>query len=213
MRHPILSDIICRLLVAAGVIVAAVILLPAPTRAAPGWCGNAGLTATEVTICTDEGLSRLDARLEALRGAPGSGTAGVSLQQREWLVERNRCGVRIDCIEAAYLDRIAAMTPPEQTATAPQSVEQTAAAPQGLLRPWCDGTLNPSERTICATPRLADFDAALGAVYGSVKARDSDAAQMTWLRDRRDACGTDVECLLGAYVERIGDLGARIRTR
>ena len=79
------------------------------------------------------------------------------------------------------------------------------------LRPWCDGRRNSTEEVICRTPRLADMDAALGAVYGAAKAADGDRAQMSWLRQKRDACGTDPQCIGLAYLERIVELGARIR--
>ena len=200
---------------------AALALLALPAAApAQSWCGSEGLTPTERTICDDVILSRLDRRLTELYTAEGAGRAGLSLAQRDWLRRRNACGTDVVCIEMAYRDRIRRLEPRRPArrddlpmAQIPRHPDETGApAPSGgLLRPWCGGTLNRTERVICRTPRLADMDAALGAVYGSVKAADGDRAQMAWLRQERDGCGTDPQCIGQAYLERIVELGARLR--
>lgn len=203
----------------AFLIVLGLLALP-HAAAAQSWCGNPGLTPTERTICNDVILSRLDRRLTELYTAPGAGYAGISLGQREWLKRRDACGTDVVCIEMAYRDRIRRLEPNATgsrdelpMAQIPRYDEDRPAAPPAgaLLRPWCDGRLNPTEQVICRTPRLADMDAALGAVYGAAKAADGDGAQMAWLRQERDACGTDAQCIGLAYLERIVELGARIR--
>ena len=74
-------------------------------------------------------------------------------------------------------------------------------------RPWCNAErLNPTEQSICADGDLSRLDALLELVYGRTTARDDDAAQLAWLRSERDACGTDVACIAGAYTARIGEL-------
>lgn len=204
-------------------------LLALPHAApAQSWCGTPGLTATETTICNDLILSRLDRRLTELYTAGGAGYAGISLSQREWLDRRDACGRDVVCIEMAYRDRIRRLEPkdgargrgelpmaqiPNYGADEPPAASAGNAPDPGtgLLRPWCDGTLNATEEVICRTPRLADMDAALGAVYGAAKAADDDRAQMSWLRQERDDCGTDAQCIGLAYLERIVELGARIR--
>jgi uncharacterized protein len=80
-------------------------LAASPTVAAtPSWCSATTLNSSERTICADENLGRLDLQLneayrEALHVAP-------DLDQRDWLVERNRCGRRLTCLEDAYRSRI-----------------------------------------------------------------------------------------------------------
>lgn len=76
-------------------------------------------------------------------------------------------------------------------------------------RPWCDARrLNPTEETICADRDLSRLDALLEQVYGRTNARDNDEAQLTWLRSERDACGTNILCIAGAYANRIAALDA-----
>jgi uncharacterized protein len=80
-------------------------LAASPTVATtPSWCSATTLNASERTICADDNLGRLDRQLneayrEALRVAP-------DLDQRDWLVERNRCGRRLTCLKDAYRSRI-----------------------------------------------------------------------------------------------------------
>lgn len=206
-------------LIVLGLLALPATALPVPA-AAQIWCGNPGLTPTEATICDDVILSRLDRRLAELYGADGAGRAGLSPSQRDWLKRRNACGTDVVCIEMAYRDRIRRLEPaarPDRTTLPMAQIprydgDRPAALPEGArLRPWCDGRLNSTEEVICRTPRLADMDAALGAVYGAAKAADGDRAQMSWLRQERDACGTDPQCIGLAYLERIVELGARIR--
>ena len=76
-----------------------------------------------------------------------------------------------------------------------------------LPRPWCSSErLNPTERTICAEPDLSRLDALLEVVYGRTTARNDDAAQLSWLRLERDACGTDLLCIAHAYSARLREL-------
>ncbi|WP_088623098.1 hypothetical protein [Oceanicola sp. 22II-s10i] len=185
---------------------ALVLSLPAAAQA-QAWCGTGGLTATEAVICDDPVLSRLDRRMTRLYTREGSGYAGASLSQQRWLARRDACGTDARCIERAYRDRIAYLDIGDGDGGRAESEPPRNA----MLRPWCDGRLNPTETTICATPRLADMDAALGAVYGQTKAADSDREQMRWLRGERDACGTDQVCIGTTYIERIVELGARLR--
>lgn len=165
--------------------------------AAQSWCSAAGLTPTEATICADSGLRRLDRQLADVYGQ----TDGAVNGQRAWLDWRNACGSDAVCIENRYRIRIASLqgsAPPEPVA--------------GTLRPWCrNDPLNPAERTICATPRLADLDAAMAAIYGATGARPGESGQQSWLQHRRDTCGRDRSCLKDAYVNRIIELGAELR--
>lgn len=163
--------------------------------AAQEWCNAAPLNRSEQAICADPILGDLDREMTALYL---DGPRDRAAQDR-WLRERDRCGADIFCIEDRYRDRIAALS-------------NRTPVRRSDLRPWCDAArLNATEAVICSDETLADMDAALEAVYGAARASDSDAAQVHWLRERRDACGTDKLCIGNAYLRRIVELGRRLR--
>lgn len=175
--------------------------IPLPA-AAQSWCSADNLNATEATICADAWLSRLDRRMTSIYGTEGSGWAGKTLSQQQWLDKRNACGTDQSCIATAYRDRIATLTPPPDN----RPVET------GKLRPWCSGTLNTTERTICRSPRLADLDAAMSAVYAATDEKSAPNEQMAWLREDRDSCGSSTACITRSYVDRIATLGNELRS-
>ncbi len=89
-------------------------------------CSKAA-TRQEQLICADAELSRLDSELgqryaEARRSADDP--AALRRAQREWLVQRNRCGDS-DCLAAAYRERIAALS-----ASADGAAERALGQPQ-----------------------------------------------------------------------------------
>ena len=174
--------------------------------AAQDWCGRADLGAAEQAICADSVLGSLDARLnEAYARVPASDR--VEAAQRDWIATRNACGFDIFCIEAAYKSRIDALRD-QMAAPAPTP----APAPAGNRRPWCSASgLNQAERTVCNSDILSNMDAAMEAVYGRLRAADSDQSQIDWL-GRRNDCGTDETCIGQAYLSRIIELGGRLRT-
>ena len=169
----------------------ALILFGLPASA-QSWCASSTLNATELAICTDPILGDLDTEMTALY------RQNKLPDQRAWLRVRNACGGDIFCIEDAYRARIAVM--------------RAALAAPPPLRPWC-GTarLNLTEQTICDTVLLANLDAALQATYGAARARGNDPEQLNWLRGQRDACGADLRCIRQAYVQRLIELGERLR--
>jgi uncharacterized protein YecT (DUF1311 family) len=85
----------------------------------------------------------------------------------------------------------------------------------------CGGTLNPTERVICADPDLAALDRAVAAAYRNkfdgLPVESADAldevvkslviTQKAWLK-HRDSCGTDRGCIYKAYVVRKSSLAA-----
>ena len=72
---------------------------------------------------------------------------------------------------------------------------------------WCRSSrLNSTEHTICSNDTLASLDLKLARVYGSQRFKNDDLAQEEWLRDYRDACGSDIPCLTHAYKTRIFEL-------
>ena len=175
-------------------------LAVAPPAMAQSWCSSSGLSPTERTICSDTILGDLDARLgQAYRAAPQ--TDALREEQRRWIGRRDGCGMDVFCIEAEYRDRIAAL-----------SAEPSPPPAAGPLRPWCTASsLNQAERTVCGSETLSNMDAAMEAVYGRLRARDSDRSQIEWL-DRRNACGGDETCIGQAYLSRIIELGGRLRS-
>ena len=175
---------------------AALLALTALPATAQDWCGAARLNATERTICTTPALQWRDEALNRLWEYNGGGR-GLSEPQAAWLDRRDSCGRDVACITAAYDRRI-------------NDFDAVAARKGRNLRPWCSASrLNPTEQTICATPELADFDAALAAIYGRVRSRD--ASQDRWLRQERNACGSDRICIGRTYVERIRAFGRLLR--
>ncbi|KAF0675283.1 hypothetical protein [Profundibacterium mesophilum] len=172
-------------------------LATAPAASAQDWCGAGGLNSTERAICGDAVLGALDAELNRVFDDSGMDAP----RQARWLRQtRDACGSDIFCIERAYRDRIAAL------------LQSPADRVDPDRRPWCSAaSLNEAERAICSDDLLADLDAALGAVYGSLRARSEDASQVAWLRGERDACGSDRDCIAAAYLRRIVVLGGRLR--
>ncbi|MDJ0629858.1 MAG: hypothetical protein QNJ44_16490 [Rhodobacter sp.] len=177
-----------------AIVTAIVLACTALPAAAQSWCSSPSLNATELAICTDPILGGLDIEMAALYEqvkAPG---------QRDWLRSRNACRADVFCIEAAYRSRIAELRALRD------------ARPIARLRPWCGAArLNLTEQTICGNRTLANLDAAMTAVYGAARARPNDPEQVNWLRGTRDACGSDARCIRGAYVQRIVELGERLR--
>lgn len=170
------------------------LLILAQPASAQSWCGSSSLNATERAICSDPILGDLDIEMGALYAR------NKLPDQRDWLRTRNACGGDIFCIEAAYRSRIAVM----RAALAPPPVLR--------LRPWCSSSrLNLTEQTICNTPLLANLDAALQATYNAGRTRGNDPEQVNWLRGQRDACGADFRCIRAAYVQRLIELGERLR--
>ena len=171
----------------------ALALLALPVHA-QSWCASSNLNATELAICTDPILGDLDNEMSALY------QQNKLPDQRDWLKARNTCGGDIFCIEDAYRNRIAEMR------------AALSAPPVLRLRPWCGSSrLNLTEQTICNTVHLANLDAALQAAYDAARPRGSDPEQANWLRGRRDACGADLRCIQQAYVQRLIELGERLR--
>ncbi|MBV0914193.1 trypsin-like peptidase domain-containing protein [Anianabacter salinae] len=94
------------------------------------------------------------------------------------------------------------------TKTTPQPQSQTQPPAQtGPLRPWCaNGRLNATEATICQDAYLAGLDGQLEAAYNA--SWKHGPTQAYWLRNTRDACGTDRSCIASAVTARISVLKA-----
>ena len=84
-----------------------------PLHRQPSWCPRA-TTGTEVAICASPQLSKADITMQvlysvALSESDGKMRAALRKSQRQWLAERNQCGVEIHCLDNAYAARIATL--------------------------------------------------------------------------------------------------------
>ncbi len=70
----------------------------------------------------------------------------------------------------------------------------------------CAKASAPDERAVCADPRLSDLDGLMGRSYADAQAKaDKDehgelVSDARAFMTRRHACGTDVACMLSAYI-------------
>lgn len=72
----------------------------------------------------------------------------------------------------------------------------------------CGGNLSATESSICGSENLSALDVALSAAYQKRRALPGEAdKQMKWLKTKRDACGSDGDCILQAMKLRIIELG------
>ena len=73
---------------------------------------------------------------------------------------------------------------------------------------WCNANhLNLTEKTICSNKELIGLDKKLASAYGASKADNKDREQINWLKNKRNICGADVECIKSAYRNRISQFG------
>lgn len=78
-------------------------------------------------------------------------------------------------------------------------------------RSWCDSSgLNATEQTICNNTTLRQLDTKLAKVYSDAKAANHDYDQLSWLKNSRNACRTNVSCLKNEYRSRIRILENRV---
>jgi uncharacterized protein len=92
-----------------------------------------------------------------------------------------------------------------------------AAGPAAAQSFNCGAATRSAEIAICKSDRLSRLDERMSRLYDSLQAstndHDSDrlrAYQMRFLA-ARDACGRDISCIKGAYLDQIEVLSARIR--
>jgi len=171
-------------------------LFCAAPAAAQDWCEYSGLNPAERTICNDPALQWRDAALNSLWDQNDGGD-GLPVSQEDWLERRDSCGTDVGCIADAYDTRILRL----------RDVLTTRAAPPA--RPWCDNPgLSATEATICATPFLADLDAALSKLDSTMNRKPPNPD--VWLAER-DTCGTSPDCIETAYLDRIAGYGRLLR--
>lgn len=90
---------------------------PAEIVASPSFdCQSRSLSATEKSICSDNGLASLDRELatryrEELAKVPPSERAKLIARQKAWLGLRNQCN-GVDCIARSYKSRLQELTNP-----------------------------------------------------------------------------------------------------
>ena len=80
---------------------------------------------------------------------------------------------------------------------------------------WCDSQRrqNDTEATICDNRSLWDLEGSLNIAYRKAMRElsrsdqgDLKESQQDWLSGTRNACGSDVGCLRGAYRSRVDEL-------
>lgn len=164
----------------------------------------------EVTVCNNPELAILDNELSRVYvSAFGSADArrkdAILTAQRDWIGDRDGCGVDAPCISRAYRTRIAALAPAGQRALS---------APAARAKPSFDCATHylPAEVAVCSDPALAKLDLALDAVYVKAAHRLSTARrkalvveQRQWIATR-DTCGSDKRCVSLQYQARIEQL-------
>jgi uncharacterized protein len=100
---------------AAAVLTASVLTLPAPAAAQSFNC-RAASTAAERAVCGSDRLSDLDDRMSQLYRQLLSGTASEKTRnwvrdyQHRFLSARDACGRNTGCIKGAYLDQISVLS-------------------------------------------------------------------------------------------------------
>jgi uncharacterized protein len=77
----------------------------------------------------------------------------------------------------------------------------------------CSHARTNTEKLICSSTRLGIADEMMARAFRAAIHRGRDPrelmeSQRKWIEERRDACN-DVDCMLKAYEDRIGDLEAR----
>jgi uncharacterized protein len=99
--------------------------------ASPSFVCTGSLSATEKTICADDGLAALDVTLAAAYKAkfatlsPDSANAleetqaGLAFTQKAWIANRNACGADKSCIRKTYQLRTGALTAAENSPDVP----------------------------------------------------------------------------------------------
>jgi uncharacterized protein len=82
---------------------------------------------------------------------------------------------------------------------------------QVFARSWCSSAkLNITEQTICNNLELRELDAQLAQVYSTAKAHNEDSKQLDWLKNYRNACYGNINCIAQEYRNRIAILKGRI---
>ena len=86
-------------------------LLPMTAHTASYDCTRA-TTATEIAICDNPNLNRMDEDLAVqyrslLNQLPPRRADALRDDQRSWLVARNSCGADVRCLRARYEERLA----------------------------------------------------------------------------------------------------------
>jgi uncharacterized caspase-like protein len=91
----------------------AALALPAQPRSLPSFECAANPSETEIAICANDELSRLDSEMAAryarhIRSLTEPARSKLVRDQRAWLRERNLCGHDVKCLTTRYQERITA---------------------------------------------------------------------------------------------------------
>lgn len=164
-------------------------------------CSKAKSTS-EVAICADAGLAKLDQELghayAARLSSLGPEVEALRIEQRKWIKTRNdACGGDVNCLSRVITERIAVLKGESQR---PPSV-----APSFN----CAKATSESELAICADAGLASLDRDLDRTYSARLGSTTTGkealvlSQRQWIRERDKSCKSDVHCLSEAITARI----------
>ena len=107
----------------------------------------------------------------------------------------------------AYIQANCAEVPEPPQPKPEDDVTYNPPKPSGPLRPWCTSNrLNATEAAICASPYLAGLDEEMTQLYWQRDASSINASQVNWLKNQRNACGSNESCIANAYNQRIAFL-------
>jgi uncharacterized protein len=95
-----------------GLVLAAVLVLPASQAAAASFPCSAATAPDERAICTHRDLNDQDVRMALLyeldrHFLPMGGRGALEDEQATWLAHRHACGADLACLRESYADRIA----------------------------------------------------------------------------------------------------------
>ncbi|MGE0766414.1 MAG: caspase family protein [Hyphomicrobiaceae bacterium] len=166
----------------------------------------------EVTVCNRPELAILDNELSrvyvsAYDAAGKARKETILSTQRQWITDRDGCGVDAGCISRAYSARITYLA----------AGQRSLSVPAARAKPSFDCTRHalPAEVAVCSDARLAKLDVTLDADYvraarglSGERRKSLIVEQRQWIATR-DTCGSDKRCVELQYRARIEQLKAR----
>ncbi len=140
--------------------------------------------------------------------------AGTSASVLEFYSQNNRTPPsQITTDTVVEIEDAASQASPSQSAQNSNSADHNGEGPSFS----CDGNLSQTERTICNDENLSNLDQQMNGAYRQAIANHSSADQQNEIqnrarqfRQRRDACGTDSDCIQRSYERAVADIGADV---
>lgn len=159
--------------------------------------------AAELAICRSRHVSNLDRRMDevyrdALRKSRSNADRrNLQLDQLAWVKGRNACRFDRACLRRSYNNRIGYLTGIVQDLVSRPTIKPAFNCRYARLA---------SEKAICASRRLAEFDVEADRLYklaqseapSAIMREDLKANEKAWLNER-NRCGADRECIAISY--------------